>query len=276
MSWLEQYLEPVDTKVWEKLKAYLEPTKELLVFSHAVIDELNKEKITQADMSYCKQFCLYLFFKSTSHGISLWLLASRGHNIEASILAISVVEADIQLRYVMDKGPSKCESRSKEFFDYLRFRGRNDLTVKLQIAKKIEDAEKVEEFSKILKELKQEFGNKKHTDFWPHKSLEELSRIVGPENYHATVYGPYSGYVHHSWDCLHEFRSQDKNRWAFRRSVNNIDYVLVVFYENYFHIIEGLFAGFWGYSFKAYDTFSRNLADMKAAILSNRGIDPLN
>ena len=267
---LDQILKPVDQQVYEQFKDYLNLTRDLLLFSDRVIDELNEARLIPEDESAFRRFLLYLFFKSTSHGVSLWLVASIGHKVESFILARPVVEALIQLRYIQQHGASDMESLSEEFFAYLRFRQRKGIHHALSIANERGDLDSIQVFSGELKNLNLKYHDKKYNDFWLGQKMDELAKKAGMGDYYKTVFDLFSKYVHSSQFTLYEFYDPVHNCWSARPKLEDLDMPLHAFFEAYVNIVDALSQEFWGKQFRAMQTFRNKLDTMKQASEKSR------
>ena len=218
-----------------------------------------------------KTLAVYFFLKTTSLGRSLWLLAGHGNPIAASIVARSIAEADIQLRFVFYEGLRTAELRAEEFFTYLRFRKREELQRLLETAIKDGDTDWAKKLKKTLKSVKAEFKNRKHTDYWPHRKIDDLAKCVGYSFYHKGVYSPLSGYVHDSFDLFMYIRNQNPAAWETGRSTKDLDHRIIVFCEAYAHITEVLYGVHWNRSFQTHDRFQDAITEMKRLSLRDRG-----
>lgn len=263
MSGLGQTLQPLDDAVYKKLTRYFDSTRELLLFSDIILNELKALKIKPDELNDFRILILYCYFKTTSNGISMWLVASTGHHVEASILLRPIIELYIQLGFVVKQNRSEHESLSKLFFDYLRFREKKNVQFAYEIARELNEAEMANNLRNQLNALNREFAGKKHTDFEPWNQIESVAKKAGLFRYYRTVYNPYSKFTHSSLDCINEFYNSTAQIWAIKPSLKHLDQILVVFYEAYISIIDVLAAEFWGHPFKAFDGFVKELNSLK-------------
>jgi len=263
LSNLNSFLSPKDEEVYKQLQMYFDYTKEILLYSEPIFYELNKIKIKAHEMDDFKNLIMYCFLKSTSHGMNIWIVASSGHYIEASILLRPIIELIIQLKYIINKGRSNFIRLSKEFFIYLRYREKNRIQIALNIATELKEQIIIDNIKENLNRLNAEFKGKKNEDFWPGQKLKEIAIQAGLLRYYQTVYDLYSKYIHSSLDNLYQYYNPSDLSWNIKPSTKHIDEILITFFEAYFDMMTVLATEFWGHPFTGFDHFDHCLNGMK-------------
>lgn len=261
---MESFFKPNNIEVYNSLKTYFDSAKEILLFSDTVLSELALE-IKQSDIkdsNAFKRFLLLCFFKSTSHGMNIWLIASSGHHVEASIILKSVIELFINLKYITNQDPAEHIKLSEDLIHYFTLKEKSNLTTAIEIAQKYNDPI-LNDLNKRLNEINKKYPKGRISDYWPKQSVSQLAKKAGLLDYYKTVYNLYSGYSHLSSRALFSYHNPHLNNWGLYCSEKNIDAILITFYEIYFDIIKSVGTAFIGHPFKKETYFEEQLELMK-------------
>lgn len=261
---MESFFKPNNETIYNILKTYFDPVKEILLFSGIVLNELeaNVKQNNITELDAFKNFVLLCFFKSTSHGMNIWLISTSGHHVEASILLKPVIELYINLRYITNHKSSEHIKLSEDLFHYFNLKEKKNLSICKEIAEKNNDPI-LTAFNEKLNDINIKYTNSKLSDYWPNKNISQLAKKAGLLDYYKTVYNLYSGYSHLSSRALFSYHNPHLNNWGLYCSEKNIDAILITFYEIYFDIIKSVGTAFIGHPFKKETYFEEQLELMK-------------
>lgn len=258
-SHMRGLLWPIDKGVYLKCKDAFNRAKEILVFSDALIDMLHSRKICIDDFDDHKRFVSLCFFRMTSLGISLWLIASAGLYLDAASLLRSIVEISIKLNYVQKHDLTKKRQLSAEFFQYQYLQFLEDSHVALEIAKSKGNSNEIEEIMFNIENLEIKIGSRKRRDYWPGKSIEELAKSLDYPGYYKTVFGRHSKGIHLSPENLCEYFDFTKNAWGIFAKAEKLKEILITFYDSYLHVLEAMNETFFDQPIEKLKDFSRIL-----------------
>ena len=259
MSYLTEILKPINRDVYSAHREIFDDTRELILFSDIVIDTLQKAEIKAESLKAFEIFIGYCFFRTTEHGISLWLLASAGKRIDASIIFRAVSEITIKFHYVIQDDGTKKQELAQDYLEYNLFEYKKGYEKALKICLKRNNKSMAADFEKRIGELKSQIGDRKKKDYWATRRIIDLACEIGMEDYYQHVFAFYSDVIHFNPRQIKEYFNQDKLRWTLRPSTEKLDQVLVAFYDSYLQILKAVADTFIKHPFKKFGEFENKL-----------------
>ena len=237
---LQQVLLPLNKDVYAKLKVFFDYARELILYSDEVVGRLQKEKISASSIDPFKKLVLFSFFKSTSFGISTWLIASNGQPNEASTLVRTLIEITIKLLFVVKDSGENRLNLAADYWKYENFSALLEVEEAIRICKKLGYTTVLEDFLSKAREIKDNIGSTERDKLWPSKSLERIATEADCHKYYRLIFSPHSRKAHFSPQDVKDFFDENNRRWTLGYTYVKVEQILIQLCEMQLHILNVL------------------------------------